>query len=446
MLSASVLEAIRTGDAVDVWTISAPDGSTWKWGPAGIRSKNFGFYENRIISYADVGGSVSVDGWRLQTKPTSFVASNEDGFISKFLESQYGRELSGSTAALSIIGPNVESGDEEVVFSGLLRTPTRAPGKDEYTFPVEPNTRALEGAIGVPAVTRTDHPQAPDASFDQPLPVIYGRVQSGIATNGAIQCVKLGDLTEGVSAWSITYPWRYSIGVGRIKGVLNEYADDVLVGLPDSARVIYEVRNGRVYTELGFATDQGDTKISVDVEGLTANADGSGALIEDPASQILHFARNFGFNTFDDSANGDGSYFTSGAFIEDAGFATAATYFQNRGITSAREVFSGQTFENVLSEWARNFRLPFIWTETGKLALGVDDHYLDPSGLNTWREGHEFDGKTFQPLYVDDLQRSEIEAAWSASRGDFQRTKVVREGLYQLGLPKAENFEWSSRE
>lgn len=459
-LSAPLQTDIRNDEAVDVVEITLPESGSPKWlfGPAGVDSEAFGGFEDRVVDFKPIGGRMNVDGWLMWHVETGFTLDDRDRKVSNYYSGEFGAGLSGAACRILLIGPSCSAGDEFVSYAGLLRAPRQKGAKSfagdggEIPFTVEPDLRAMRSELSIPKINRQDHPFADESDYGTPLVVPYGEVFSSVAGNGAIRCVKLGDVSRGGELGSIPKPWRYACCFTRASEVVRIYKDGVEQGAVSSDDWFYEVRNGNPYTEIGFDTDQGTSQFSVDLRGVTTDAQtpSSGTLITRPDEVYLHAATNFGFGAWNDDV---GAWLaTSSAPIQTSGpegFDRLGTYFSTYGHVAAREVAGGQTLEALSNDFAKAFRFPMIWSEGGLLGVGVDSPFvdvLDDPDAYRWVEGQDFDAADFRHWYSDELVRGEIVDAWMQSQGSTHRESVVAERRFGSPLSLPGSMLWSPRD
>lgn len=342
-------------------TVAFPGGSKLLSSSA-VASATLGIFEPRVLRWDTLRRGVAERTCGLESVDFSVDVADGDRSFSNLLAGANGHAVRGSGFTLQIASPNVIPANWFTLWAGVLAD-WEQPRPLVWTWQFRANDLALERPFPKTPIGPADWPNASrDARGLFPnLP--YGKLSSS-GDGGAIGC-PLVDITG----------CRYMVCAGWAKAVTNVFADGVVV--TSGYSITHPVVNGRVYTLIVFTTTQGEKEITADIEGYEATGDGSGALIENPADQLLHFLVNWVWGDYKTGA----WLSASTAPVDTTLFTAAATFLSNRGYKGSRVLgglSSQQTGLAALEEWCSSMQAQPFWRNNGKLAVKFEDHAASP--------------------------------------------------------------------
>lgn len=200
-----------------------------------------------------------------------------------------------------------------------------------------------------PHAANTTTPDSPDAVLGQYVPLYFGKHDSRSAGGGgAVKTWNVDDRGSGRNRWLICQ--------GAIASLIAVYGN----GVAQSASTYTLerlVRGGAIYSLVTKVTGKFTGPVTVDIEGLDDAGDGTGALVDNPASQIALLLNGWVYNDW-----GTGPYPTN-APVNATYLAAAEAWFARHGIKGGLRVLTPTSGASVLDSWAKSF--PFIrllWT------------------------------------------------------------------------------------
>jgi len=233
-----------------------------------------------------------------------------------------------------------------------------------------------KGAIG----THRSHRRVDNTvTLGSYTPLIYGKHDDyADQSAGAIPCLFVDSAL-----------FQYLVSIGWVN-VLRVYVDGVIQSSGFS--ITHPTVNGRYYTMVDFTGTQSGKTITADVEGYDTVGDGTGKMICDPIGVLQHIITNFILN---DYQSGLWSA-TDTTVLDSVSMAATQLALHNRangaGYACARYLSNQLTGMQAVNEFCASFNLVPYWTNTGKLAIKLDDPnvvypytYIDDPSLK-WEE------------------------------------------------------------
>jgi hypothetical protein len=351
-LSTNLLAALQKGGKpIRIVDLTLPTG-TMRYAEAPLIAS--GVYSDRVLGWGPLRRGVNLRVSSLDPFETEFTLADTDQQLAKVIEGSSGHQVRNSAATIKLAAEGIASADWMTLFSGRIES-YQQPGPLSWTITLRPTDLPLNRESCPKAIiTRSDWPNCLADMVGQRAPIVYGKHNSASGTNaGAVPLLTVDTLA-----------FRYLVCVGRAKAVDVVYADGVPV---TGWTASYPQVNGRQYTVVTFATSQADAAISADVQGYDATGDGSGSLLEDPATVLKHLLVNFIYGDW-----------KSGAWLADAtapvdttSFAT--TYFSDRGYKVSKRIARVRKGVDLVNEFLSSLEARACWTWGGKIMLRVED-------------------------------------------------------------------------
>lgn len=352
-----------------------------RYGSKGVSSDARGGIEPRIEQWGTLHSGIDLFTYALSESELTpeLDDKDEDPLLRRLFArevAKYPNQIRRSAATIRLIFPDtdtetpVSDANSFVVFAGILDGADQiAPMR--WRLRLRPDDGPLRSTGsetgGVPKVQLGLYFSGLDSSIaDQHAPVIYGVHNSnGSNSKGFIPCLLVDTAAS-----------KYLVPQGHIKSVSAVYVADALAAA-STYSVTFETVKGATFTFIDFTAPQVGT-VTADVEGLTANADGTGALLTDPGTVIKHLLVNFGYGDWrsgawlaDGTAPIDAAAFTTvGTFLTTLGY-EASFYFDGSAQTELLNVFNGWLDDHAAYAW---------WTNLGKLTVKVLD-YRPPASI-----------------------------------------------------------------
>lgn len=345
-------------------------GETWRLGIQGVSSDARGGIEPRIVQWGTLAPSIDLLTYGLvetEAAPEFDDADENPALRRRFarMMAKYPNQIRRSAATIRVISPDIPDVDSFVAFTGILDGADQiAPMRWRLRLRNDDGPlRSTAGKTGaVPRVPLARYFDGIDASASGGYaPIIYGvHSSSGSGGKGFVPCL----LVDSANA-------KYLVSLGHIKTVTAVFEDGVLVPAGNYT-ITFETVKGALFTFIDFTTNRKGV-ITADVEGLTVNADGTGALITDPGAAMLHILVNFGFGDW----RGGSAYLANGsAPIDATSFTNVGAYLTTMGYEASFYLDGEQqtTILQVFSKWLFDHALYAQWTNLGKLMVKFLDY------------------------------------------------------------------------
>lgn len=349
--------------------LALPSG-TVNWG-AGVSSAAKGLFLAKVVAdgWSELEFGVPFEGNDLGTVTLEVTIFDADRSFSREV-AKYGRTLRGIAVTYYRVSPNVPDPDAFTRFAGVLDSYSEI-APLHWRLRMRPDDLPIRAEAGVSlprtAITQADWSAAHADALGKYLGPVYGTFDSnGSGREGFIP-------TLYVDTVNFRYAWQ--IGRGTVQAAYRDNdAGDRLIIPASEYTVEYPTVNGKTFSVVKFDEDQEDAVISLDVEGLTTKADGTGTLITNPIRQGVHLFTQFVWNDW----RGPREYFDDSASPFDlASIEEVAQICDDVGLRgSFRMDGTEQTkADAVLRGWIESFGpiLKAWWTNKGKLALGFLD-------------------------------------------------------------------------
>lgn len=292
---------------------------------------------------------------------------------------RYPRSLRGIAATLTARSPRIPDADVITLFPGVLDSYDQVEPMS-WQLKIRPDDFALQyGTLPKAVIDPPKFPSADPAAYGNLIPIIYGIHDSnGITAKGMVPAYKVDQAGNG----------SWMLGAGWLKAVRAVYGDGTVIPTSEYS-IAHPIVDGILYTQVVFSAAQGDAAITADVEGLEDVGDGTGALITNPAYQLLHLLVNFGWGDWR-----SGPYLANAtAPLLESSFDDVASFLAAKGHEGSRWIGGGepQRVGQVLEEWLASHGVRAFWTPFGQLALTVvSDHRKSfVYGFELWLRGDE---------------------------------------------------------
>lgn len=350
-LSANLLAALQKGGKpIRIVDLTLPTG-TVRYAEAPLIAS--GVYADRILGWGPLRRGVNLRVSSLDPFETEFTLADTDQQLSKVIEGSSGHLVRNSVATIKLAAEGVASADWMTLFSGRIES-YQQPGALSWTITLRPTDLPLNReSCPKTVLSKSDWPNCVADVVGQRAPIIYGKHDSTSATNaGAVPLLPVDSLL-----------FKYLVCAGHAKAVDRVYAD----GVPVSGwTASYPQVNGRQYTVVTFTASQADAAISADVQGYDATGDGSGALLEDPATVLKHVLVNWIYGDW-----------KTGAWLADASAPVdttsfGTTYFSDRGYKVSKRIARVRRGVDLVNEFLASLEARACWTWGGKIMLRVE--------------------------------------------------------------------------
>lgn len=407
--------------------------------PPGIASDTQGLFKPRLLSASGVLTWSAYEYERSYSAPEFMaVFSDPDHELTKLFKGPDAREVPGSTVKAYLLYDDLDFADWFTVFIGVIgavQYERRQVWAAEFRYD-DFALSADTSDLFIPAVNTEDHPTADDDARGELWPICYGKL---IHPTGAVVCPYVS--TDGDED-DATKPHRYGVQVGYAQSIPKIYVGgSVSVASPSfGTDWFWTSRNGKSFTEVGFASAQTD-QVTVDVHGLTTNGLGStdvGDLITNKAKQIEHVLTNFVFQRWS-----SGAWFTPGTDspLDTASITALEGYLDGLGqvVPDGSNALTLQSAFGVLSDWQEQCQVAVWWTEEGKLRFDVrswqdSDVYLAdnvPANAPWFRPGvHGRGPNPIYPVRSDGALMTDrvlYRTDWTPASGKFIDERLVRD-------------------
>ena len=342
-----------------VLELAAPSG-TIRYAPEAVASAVGGQASARIMRCGSVAQAIDLSSPRLNPMELNVELADTDRQFAA-LHASYRNSLRGSAATVRVLSPAVAYQDAPVMFSGILDSYEQSAAV--WRLRLRTDDIALRNTE-VPRVTinRGDWTNAHADALGQTAAINYGtHCSENLSNKGMLPTLYVD-----------TVGFRYVVGIGLMANVTAVYKDGVRQ--TTGYAITNETRNGRTWTLVDFTADQGSAAITVDLQGLTTDYDGTGDLITNPARQIEHFLANFVFGAWS-----SGPYLTT-TRIDTASLSAVADQLDLRGCQGSLRIAGDRVrAETILERWCQSFGVYPYWTLDGRIAFGMLD-WAPPAG------------------------------------------------------------------
>jgi hypothetical protein len=392
-----------------------PD-KTWRLAGSPIAIKGQGQYEPRIRKGG--WGSVSSGGTdrngKLEAVQTSVTCDDTDRAFMALKYGARGPEVRGSAATMKCVLTHGAYADAWTFFRGIVWDIEHGANRSaKILFRVDDLPLQRE----VPKLALASYfPAAKADALGLYAPVVYGVHDStGLSSDkGMIKALHVDTIGN-----------RYLVTQGWAKSVRRVYVGGVLQ--TTGFTITNPEINGVRWTLVDFNNPQTED-VTVDVEGLEATGDGSGALLTNPVTQLKHWLVNFVWNTYR-----SGTYFLdASAPIDVASFTEAADFLDVLGMPGSHIFPAARTTgEKALSEFVDQMNMQCFWSDAGTLSIRPRPaRETDLYGDSEWiRYG---DGKTMRDFAHKEMSDGIADAvsvrhAFFHAQNDYAQELDVRD-------------------
>lgn len=444
LMTAELFNAIQNG--APVYPILELDigGTTKRYGAAAVDVDSLGMYEERVLSWSPITRGASLTGASLQALNAVVEIEDMGRDLDQVVTGEFSRTVAGSAARGKLVSPAVSTASYFTFYSGVVKD-YRKSGPLRYSFDLTTLDEPLNGRIKTPTLSKWDFPLAEDADRDIPVPLIFGEHDSttvGGPTGGLIPCIRIGTI-----GGSLTYLIQH--GMGRS-------LDQVFVG--DDARTgngTFYFVNGRRYSVVDTISGVAPTvseSVTVDVSGITDTGGSGGTLIKNPAEQLKQLLAWWIFDEMQDttgSVKGIGATIPSTVPIDTGSFDAAGAFFDIHSIEGSRRLSGEETGMSILNEWCSNHSAVPYWNHRGKLAIAINDWFVDDiydsAGGLLHTFSHNDDQGEFQYVFDTEILADEVSAEFMYSSADnkFFRTIRVIDTLRGIDRKEPRKLFWS---
>lgn len=411
-------------------TIAFPD-RTRRYASKGLASASLGPFAPKVIDngWGQIKYGSDDRTGRLMPGETSVTIDDSDFDFAMLREGAYGDRLYGSVATIDFLAPGATSFR---AFTGIYVVPEFGESRDVKLvlriddLPLRRNT---------PKVTLgRDWPHSKAevlAHHAGPLYGIHDATALG-APAGAVPCPYID-----------TVQFKYFVCLGYAKTIRRVYSDTTLKTVSSDYVVGYETVNGRLYTVINFAADQGSAEVTVDVEGAEPTGDGSGAVITNPLAQLQHFLHNFVWGNYQ-----GGLWLTATAPLNATHWTTAKTFLDSLSITGSRRITGDQVAGmDIVNELADRLPVRFWWTGAGELAvlpwdLRTSSVYVSDPWIRQTR-GLDLGGFSVREDPQAVIDRIDVKHCYLEALTNYAQALQVRDTAQDLEAAESLDLRWS---
>jgi hypothetical protein len=427
LLSPAMLAKVRSGTGRYAWLLElALPGGTINASRGGWDSLGAGWYEDSIQAWTRTPKR-SLSDPRGGAVPAVTVGVNwidHDRRLARVFEGPNRDRVYGSPATIRLAEASLPPSGYFTYFAGIV---SAWPAKDRaFDLELRTDDLVLERYHGVP-LTQSDWPAAETSVWGQHAPRVYGKHHSFGSTEGGMLPTLLVDIAR----------FRYLVGAGWLVAVDRVYVDGVEI--TSGWMVDRIVRNNRLYTTVTFATDQAGKAVTVDARGYETVGDGSGALIENPCDQFVHALNNWIWGQYS-----SGPWLT-GAPVSSAAATSCAAFFTRKGIKGSGYIKDRIRGHDLVSAWLKTFNARGFWTNSGQLAVGIQEHqHASVYPATLYREDRHDIGASFRLKYRDDLISGvSVKHLYSANLGDYTQSLTINDPTVDREAEEALDMLWS---
>lgn len=407
LLSANLKAALQSQTGVSVgWVIefdlvltpgAAP--TTVRFSDADAASWGHGHFDGLVKDNGGGHRGVPLFEGALQIPTTSVTLIETDAksslgarFWARLIRGPVSRYVAGSPARIYLDSQALATFSDAFLETNMVIESWERKSDYEITLNLRPDTTLLERAVPDLVLTEALYPYADPQVWGLFAPFLYGIYDSRPTHGKGMLPAYLADRNDHI----------YFATIGPIE-VTAGFADGETT-TDFGSRLVQ--RGGYDVTELVFKRDQGDKAITYDAKGYK---DAAGVVITNPAAQIAHFTRNFGFGTPTGTTWHTGPWLTSCPMLNTAagsGFLETYSYFLQRNISGAGYLgASGQRrVLEVLNDWLTCWHVKAFLRNDGKL----DIRLLNPARKRPTADTYwvrEADVRSFQPKEENGLAR-----------------------------------------
>ncbi len=389
-----------------------------------------GRYEPRVQSFGSIPREVSETDNQLSPVEMSVTISDTDRDFARELASYRG-SIRGSAATVRLVSPNISNTDSFLAFEGILDSYSQ-PEPMQWTLKLIADDRPLRlGKVPKTAITQADWPAAHGDAIGQYLGPVYG-IHNG---NGTGDTGSMSALYVDTTAY--TYAWM--LGAGTIT---SAYSAGVLA-IESSYTATTVTKNGKLWSIITFDTDQGDNEITLDVEGLTDEPDGTGTLITNPVEQLKHFLINFVWNDWRSGAY----YAESTAPLAVEHFNITAEFLNAFGHRGSKRFGGTEQLLalDAVNEWLDSHEIKAFWTNNGKLAIRPIDHrsqriYFSRQVMKGSETALQF-ARVFDPSNI--VQKVSTQYIYNEASQKYSQTLEVSDLSVSEDVTVSRSLPWS---
>jgi hypothetical protein len=267
------------------------------------------------------------------------------------------------------------------------------------------------------------------------VPVLYGVHNSnGAGTKGFVPLY----LVDTVAS-------KYVLGQGRCNALHAVYDEEGAVISSGAYTFAKEVIKGAVFSTVTFSGGRTEPVLYADAEGLTANADGTGSLITNPANQISHFLHNFAWGDWRNGA------FVSSAPVNTGAIVTLASYMTAMGHEGSFW-FGGPDQSlgiDIVNKFLVSHGVYAFWSHLGQITFKALDH-RPPSDVyptDPWIEGDTDSLGSFDTPFDPEVIVKGVDVAYvvdHARGGESKNTLRVADKSVQEDVLDDLDLSWSA--
>lgn len=393
-----------------------PDGSTWRLSTHADCGPGLAPADARVLDWGSVRYAVDLYGHdpipvEFSLELTDEGAAGDDGRRRfAMYAAKYRRRLRRTPAVLTVAG----GGATHPLFTGILvNYPQVGPFRWRLIFRTDDSAINIEYGTSVPRVAlATYFPNIHDDVRAYYAPIIYGKHDSnGAGNEGFVPCYLVDTVNN-----------RYVVGLGHLKSVLAVYEDGEIIATT-AYTIKHETIRGALFTLIDFGDQDEHGEITADVEGLTANPDGTGALLIN-GDQLQHFLVNF---VWGDWRGGTAYLSTSTAPVDTASFTALDAFLDLMGHESSLLIGGSDQRKggDVLREWLESHEAKAYWNNLNKLVVGIIDFRppADPYAGEHFQANEDEEGLFETPNDETNITR-EVSAQFGRDSvsGDFKHS------------------------
>jgi hypothetical protein len=346
-----------------------PD-ATRRYGSASVGA--IGAYLPRVLNWGDITEQASdIRSGDIVDTTFEVTIGDPDDDIRALTESAYADELIGSVGTVRGGAAGVAEADWAPLFTGELSRVRLEDGRATLTY--THSTELLDSLVPNSGwLIGPNFPHSHSSATGKPATPLYGLHHSGPYTNqGFVRCLLVDTLGNK----------RHLVCARHAKAVTPVWKNGAQQTPTTHYVITYPVISGREYTLIewtaaGAPTDA-DT-ITCDVDGLDANADGTGSVIVNPAAQFRHLLSNFGLA---DSKRG--AWLSTHALLNAAAITPLITFFGARAYSSAMALTEQVTVRDLIATWATSHHVRVLW-EDGLITPKVTDPTVIDTSAAPW--------------------------------------------------------------
>ena len=363
--SAEIRAAVKAGRAHPVIELIL-DGTLHKFAAHGVCSLSKGRYVPDVRDIGDVSQMANPTEGTLEVPTFDFSIYDSQ----RVLQMLFGGPLRGAVKNSPIErwwrSFDVAEANHFRRFAGVIKN---YEVEDRlFRFQARADVSGFERPVAIPNVPEEDWPDAPESTKGAPLWVVLGDHSSAGITesHGMIKCLPavLGADGETCDTWIAA--------LAANKAIPNVYIGEDLRTTDFAASQVLRARNYYhivTYTG-GNPHPTKDDDVRVDIQGLTTDPDGGGALIENPAAQMRLFLAVFGYGAGDVRPLASWESET-GKPIDSDVWDAMETSFTELAWKGTLVAYAGQTLREIFEGWCQSYTAGPYFTDAGGLAASV---------------------------------------------------------------------------